>query len=318
MERIVWAAALYRRTLERSADLPPGARLGLLQSPAVHCRYWLAASLGELGAFDEATGVARDCVAIAEGLGQPLALSFAWAGVGALALQRGRPDDAMPALRRALEFGRRDDDPPWTPRFAGTLGYALALAGDVGGGRALLDQALGRMVAGGIAGGRSQLLARLSEVRLLAGDASGALESATEAVSLAERHGERGHAAWALRARAEAEAGGRGADSEAAARSYRQAAELAGELEMQPLVARCRLGLGILQAKMGKREQADTELAEARRLFRSLGMDAQPARAEEASNSSPDLRDHGARGSSTRPSGPDGPAAEGDPAPLRR
>lgn len=281
------AAAPFRRNLEISAGLPPGERLGLLQPPAVHSRYWLVASLGELGAFDEASIEAEECATIAEGLEQPLALSFACASVGMLALQRGQLGKAGEALERALALGRRDDDSPWSARFAATLGYALALAGDVDGGQALLDQALAQMVAIGIAGGRSLLLAWLAEARLLAGDARGALESATEAVGLAERHGERGHAAWALRARAEAEAGGRGADAEAPARSYRQAAALAAELEMQPLVARCRLGLGVLHAKAGEHEQAETELAAARRLFRSMGMDVWLARAEDALSSSP-------------------------------
>jgi tetratricopeptide (TPR) repeat protein len=215
--------------------------------------------------------VARDRVAIAEGLEQPLALSFAWARVGALALQRGQLDDAVPALRRALEFGRRDDDPPWTPRFAGTLGYALALAGDVDGGQALLDQALAQIATIGIVGGRSLLLAWLAEARLLGGDVAGALATAREAVALAERCGERGHQAWALRSRADAEYRD-GRDLDRVAQGYGAAAVLAQELEMRPLVARCRLGLGRLHAGCGQRDQAHVEFAEARRLFHDLAM----------------------------------------------
>jgi DNA-binding SARP family transcriptional activator len=267
------AATLLRRNLELSAALPAGERLGLLQSPAVHSRYWLAASLGELGAFDEAADVTRDCVAIAEGLGQPLALGFAWASAGALALQRGQLDDATLAFRRALEFVRREEDAPWFSRIAGTLGYALALAGDVDGGRALLDRALEQMAATGIVGGRSLLEAWLAEVRLLAGDVAGALAAARAAVALAERHEEQGHQAWAIRARAETECRD-GRELDRAVQSYRAAATLAEELEMRPLVARCRLGLARLHETAGQDEPARIELAEARRLLQGMGMDA--------------------------------------------
>jgi hypothetical protein len=124
-----------------------------------------------------------------------------------------------------------------------------------------------------MAGARSLLQAWLVEVRLLAGDVHAALDAAQDAVSLATRHGERGHMAWALRARAEAEAQG-GIDSlERATKSYREAIVLAGELEMRPLVARCRLGLGILMARVGQREPAAVEFAAARRHFGEMAMD---------------------------------------------
>ena len=41
---------------------------------------------------------------------------------------------------------------------------------------------------------------------------------------------------------------------------------------MRPLIAHCRLGLGILHGKTGERERAGTELAAARVLFHSMAM----------------------------------------------
>jgi hypothetical protein len=123
------------------------------------------------------------------------------------------------------------------------------------------------------------MLAWLAEARLLAGDVPGGVDAAQEAVALARRHGERG---WALQARAEAEARGRAAEADGAARSYREALALAGELEMRPLVARCRLGLGVLLARSGRREDAVSELAVARDLFAEMGIELWRVRAEHA------------------------------------
>jgi hypothetical protein len=130
-------------------------------------------------------------------------------------------------------------------------------------------------------GGRSQLLGWLAEARLLAGRDAEALDAAEQAVALAARLGERGHLAWALRARAEAAAADETDGTRGAARDYGEAAALAGELEMRPLVARCRLGLGVLLARMGEIERARAELVAAHGLFGELGMHSWRARAEQ-------------------------------------
>ena len=41
---------------------------------------------------------------------------------------------------------------------------------------------------------------------------------------------------------------------------------------MRPLIAHCHLGLGTLRAKLGRREQAHSELATAVELYRALEM----------------------------------------------
>ncbi|HZF04953.1 MAG TPA: hypothetical protein VE932_11550 [Patescibacteria group bacterium] len=51
---------------------------------------------------------------------------------------------------------------------------------------------------------------------------------------------------------------------------------------MQPLAARCRLGLGLLHASAGKREQACRELAAARESFASMGIELWLVRTERA------------------------------------
>jgi hypothetical protein len=62
---------------------------------------------------------------------------------------------------------------------------------------------------------------------------------------------------------------------------FRQALWLAEQLEMRPLVARYRLGLGRLHGRVGQLAAARAELEAALLLFRSMGMDT-PARWAEA------------------------------------
>jgi DNA-binding SARP family transcriptional activator len=264
------AALTGDRALERFGGLSPAA---------VHSRAWLVSSLSELGRFGEARAVAAEALAIARQLDAPVSLSFAWAGTGMLALQQGRHGDAIEALERALE-ARRGDNPPWLPRFAGALGLAHAVSGDPARGLGLVEQALAQAEKIGVVGGRSPLLTWLAEARLLARRAAEALDAAEQAVALATRLGERGHLAWALRARAEAEACARADDPERATRSYREAARLATELEMRPLVAHCHLGLGMLYPRTAERANAEEHLASAAALYREMGMGSWLEKAE--------------------------------------
>lgn len=64
--------------------------------------------------------------------------------------------------------------------------------------------------------------------------------------------------------------------------TYRDALALAQELEMRPLEARCRLGLGTVLGRAGAREQGRVELGAAVEMLRSLGMPYWLARAETA------------------------------------
>jgi class 3 adenylate cyclase len=57
---------------------------------------------------------------------------------------------------------------------------------------------------------------------------------------------------------------------------------LASELGMRPLVAHCRLGLGTLCAKMGRRQEARAELAGSIELYRAMDMRFWIGRAEAA------------------------------------
>ena len=53
---------------------------------------------------------------------------------------------------------------------------------------------------------------------------------------------------------------------------YQQALALAEELGMRPLVAHCHLGLGTLHSRIGRVDQARTDLAAAIVLYRAMDM----------------------------------------------
>jgi tetratricopeptide (TPR) repeat protein len=265
------AAALFGRNVAALTGDRAVERFGLLQPPGVHSRVWLASSLSELGRFPEARAVAAEGLEIARRLDESVALSFAWAETGVLAFQQGQLGEAIEALERALET-RRGAMPPWLPRFAGALGLAHAVSGDPARGLGLLERALEETVTARVLGRRSLLHAWLSEARLLAGRAAEALEAAEQAVALATRLGERGHLAWGLRARAEAEACTGADDPERSVRSYCEAVALATELGMRPLVAHCHLGLGTLYGRAAERAAAVTHLTSATAMYRELGM----------------------------------------------
>ena len=122
----------------------------------------------------------------------------------------------------------------------------------------------------------------VSEAYLLAGRMQKAAQLAGRALDLARAHKERGHEAWALRLLGEIAARQDPPEVELAVHHYRQAFALAEELRMRPLVAHCHLGLGTLYHKVGRDEQAQTELAAATEMYRAMEMPFWLARVEAA------------------------------------
>jgi tetratricopeptide (TPR) repeat protein len=112
----------------------------------------------------------------------------------------------------------------------------------------------------------------LAEACLLAADRTGAQSAGERALALARRHEERGNEAYALRLLGAIAADTDSPDQEQAESYYRQALAVAEELGMRPLVAHCHLGLGTLYQRIGRREQAQAELATAIEMYRAMEM----------------------------------------------
>jgi tetratricopeptide (TPR) repeat protein len=120
----------------------------------------------------------------------------------------------------------------------------------------------------------------LGETLSRAGALDQALSLACEALALAREHGQRGVEGWGLRLLAEIAAHRDPPSLTESEDYYRQARGLAADLGMQPLVARCHLGLGELYKRSRSLEKALAQLTAAAGLFRSIEMTFWLAQAE--------------------------------------
>jgi tetratricopeptide (TPR) repeat protein len=107
---------------------------------------------------------------------------------------------------------------------------------------------------------------------LLAGRLEEAQALAEQALALARAHQERGNQAYALRLLGEIATHRDPPEVVQADTNYRQALALADELGMRPLAAHCHRSLGQLYAKLGRWEQAHTELSAAIALYNAMNM----------------------------------------------
>jgi len=104
---------------------------------------------------------------------------------------------------------------------------------------------------------------------LAAGRIDEAASHAREALALTRRLGARGSEAHALCLAGDVAS----ADSAGEAEGYyHEARALAGELGMRPLLAHCHLGLGKLDRRAGRHEQAHEHLTAATAMYREMDM----------------------------------------------
>jgi tetratricopeptide (TPR) repeat protein len=158
---------------------------------------------------------------------------------------------------------------PWV---ASPLGAAYALAGRIAKALSLLEQAVEQAETMHFMADHALRVIWLSEAYLRAGRLDEAYTQAQRTLAFSRAHQERGHEAYALRLLGDIAARRDPLESEQVTSHYRQALTLAEELGMRPLMAHCHLGLGILYSRIGRREQARTELSTALTLLQSMGM----------------------------------------------
>jgi class 3 adenylate cyclase/tetratricopeptide (TPR) repeat protein len=232
---------------------------------------WMGLTLSNLGRFAEATSHAQEALQIAERADHPFTLAEALTGVGSVSLARGDLDQAIGTLERARAVIRQWNFQPWA--VLARLGYAYALSVRVDEGRDLLEEVVEDATTMSSMGvGRAMQLAWLGEAYLLEGRLDDALERAQQAVSLAQRHQERGHEAWGLRLVGEIASRRDHPALEKPGNYYDKALALAGELGMRPLVAHCHFHLGKLSRETGRGEQAQEHLTTAMTMYREMDM----------------------------------------------
>jgi tetratricopeptide (TPR) repeat protein len=263
---------LLRSNVESLAGDLLHERFGLTSLPSVLSHAWLARCLAELGAFPEGIVHAEEAVRIAEVVDQPNSLIIAYLAVGFLSFRTRNLSRAIPVLERCLDVCRIINNLLWFPETAAALGCAYAFAGHIAKALPLLEQAEQRDAAMETMGGQSLRVGYASEAYLLAGRIQEAVQLAGRALDLARTHKERGHEAWTLRLLGEIAAHQDPPEIELAAHHYQQALALAEELGMRPLLAHCHLGLGTLHSRIGRVDQAHTDLTTAIALYRAMDM----------------------------------------------
>ncbi len=267
----------YRRAAEylrRNLSLLTGdlayKTLGLAGLASVLTRGHLAWSLAELGEFGEARQHGEEALRLAQVADHPYSLTHAHLAMGGTLVRQGRVAEAMGMLERGLELCR--DVPFLYPPIAADLALVYALSGRIGAAVELATQAVTRAKEGGRLGRLSLIVTHLGEVCHLAGQTEAALGHARWALELARERGELGNQVYALHLWGLVAAERKTPDVEVAKQHYEEALKLAERLFMNPLLARCHLGLGHLFGRLGQVEAADHHLTAASRLFGAMGM----------------------------------------------
>jgi tetratricopeptide (TPR) repeat protein len=266
------ATPFFTRTVASlSGDLVHKS-FGLAGLPSVMSRGLLVWCLAERGNFAEGLEIGRHALRIAQESDRSYTLISACFCVGIGHLRQGEHEPAIALLERAVRLARDRGVPALAPWAGCSLGYAYALSGRTVEAVALLIEGVERNLAM-----KSQLLnalwlSWLADAYLLGGRLDDAWQCAGRALTLARDRHEFGHEAHILRVQAEISAHPSARDAEMAERHFRQAAEMASQFGMLPLVAHCHLGLGKLYRRTGKHEQAQGHLATATTMYREMGM----------------------------------------------
>jgi class 3 adenylate cyclase/tetratricopeptide (TPR) repeat protein len=267
------AADYFRRIIGSLQGDRGYQRFGAAILPTIVCRAWFVWCLAELGEFGEGMAPGAEAIQMAEAAGHPYSLITACYGSGLLHLRRGDLDKALPVLENGLgicnTWGFR------TLGFHGVasfLGAAYVLAGRVADALPLLERVVEQTDAKGVIADHVLGVIPLGEGYLRAGRIDDALHQARHAAEVCRQHQQRGHEAWALRLLGDIHAQRDPLAVKSAEEHYRQALNLANELDMRPLQAHCHRGLGTLYAKTNQREQARAELSTAIEMYRAMDM----------------------------------------------
>jgi predicted ATPase len=240
--------------------------------PAVFTRAYLAWCHAELGTFAAASALAEEGLRIAEAVEYPASLMCALWGVGLLCRLQGDLPRALTTLERAVDLCQDTDRPAWFPLVAAALGATYTLSGRIADAVLLLRQVVEQTMAIEVVVDQALCSLALGEAQMLAGHLDEACTLAERALAISHAHKECGHQAHALRLLGDIEARREPPEFVSAEAHYQQALALAEVLGMRPLQAHCHLGLGILYATTGQRQQARAELSKTIEMYRTMDM----------------------------------------------
>ncbi len=265
------AIAHFERVVD-GPDTPLARRALAVTVPAyIGAAVWLGYCLTLTGEIERALISTDQGAQAADESDHPQAQAIAYTMRAIPMLYRGRTDTALALCTRALELCEQRALLIWLPAAAGTLGWALALAGRGAEGAAHLERAVSSMEAVGVRGNLSHMYVWWADALLAAGRLAEAARAAEQGFDLALRQGERAQEADALHTQACIFAA-RDRGGTRAIELFQRALELATPLGMLPLVGRCHLGMGRAYAAAGQRASAQTHLEQATELFDRLGL----------------------------------------------
>jgi len=243
---------------------------GQVGLPAVRARSHLAWSLAELGDFDHARTVAEEGLHIADASEHAYSISHACLGLGGTRVRQGEFQAAISILARGLATSERI--PLLRPPIAADLGLSYARCGNVTEGLSHLHAAIDHAKSMSRLSRLPLIIVKCGEIHLLAGEWSDASRLAEDALALAVEQNERGNAAYARYLLAEIHSAAKDIETTQTEREYVEVLAAAVDLEMKPLVARCRASLGALYLRGRRREEAQGHVTAARTMLRGMAM----------------------------------------------
>jgi class 3 adenylate cyclase/tetratricopeptide (TPR) repeat protein len=247
-------------------------RCRLAGFPAAMSRSYLGLATSHCGAFTEGIADAQEGVRLAEDVDHPYSLIVACWSLGSLYSLKGDLDAAVQVLERGLTLCHEWQLTVLSPLISGPLGYVYVLSGRMTEGLSLLHSALDAMETIGRGAYHSLIIVYLGEAYVLANQLALALTLAERALRLTRERGERGHEALTQRLLGDIACMRHPRDATTAADHYHTALTMATKLSLRPLVARCHLGLGVLNQHLDKRRDAHEHLSAAITLFREMQM----------------------------------------------
>ena len=257
---------------------------GTTGTASVLCIVSLSHTYSLVGRSDRAFACTRDALVIASETERPYDLSYAHAAQGLAHLTFGGLDDAGLHLEEALRVARANELLLLVPHVARYLGRAYALSGRADEARALLAESVAQAGRQSLVALQGWCAAALGLAELMGGAREEAQRSASDALDFARRKEYRPLEVHASRLLGTIAAGDC-ADTGSAQRAetwFRSGAALARRLGMKPELAHCHHGLADLFARTRRPAEARAEFAEAVDLYRSSGMLAGAAAAQEA------------------------------------
>ncbi|MBI2217582.1 MAG: hypothetical protein HYU51_09825 [Candidatus Rokubacteria bacterium] len=239
------AEGRFREALEHAREV-----IALLEGPVAIERFGraalpycvasatAAACLGELGDHPGALALIARGRAVAGAAGHPYSQAVLAIADGQALACAGRAAEAISLLESAVATCREQDLDDQLISALSSLGHAYALAGRGADAVSAVQESIDMQGRGAASVSRTHQSTVLAAGHLVMGDLNHASRALEQALAFAEEHGERGLEGWARLTAAELALA---RDNRVEAEQQLDAAqEIAEELEMAPLVARCR------------------------------------------------------------------------------